>query len=413
MTPPPSLGRIRDDDELLDALGQRVADPADELSAVLGGWARSIDTDMAIPPSTASVRASRRRKLRRRGLRGAAVVAVFGLTLSGTGVAAAVTDTHLPVLGRLATVTQRLLPHDFHGGTGPTLVSDHEVEPGGAASSGPSGSATSGAGSDQGGAPAAGGQQDDVTESSSVGGDRSVAGRQDTHDGADDGDGAGDQPGSGQAPVPVLPPVSPSQSDASTLPTPSSTTPVPGESATTPPPPSTQPTSPGTSTGPTTTPPGPAPAPTTPGRPSATPNPSRTTATPATGAATAIPLVPGASSAKHSSTSAQDPQQSRQLDQVLPVQRTDQTLGAVAASDRKPVLRRHNLLERRLDPVHGRVFAQRATVPGVAHAKGLAAKSTRGPHSAKGNNGGPATKDASATNGAPATKGAGSRQHGQ
>ena len=43
MTPPPSLRRIRDDDELLDVLGGRLADPADELSAVLGDWARSID----------------------------------------------------------------------------------------------------------------------------------------------------------------------------------------------------------------------------------------------------------------------------------------------------------------------------------------------------------------------------------
>ncbi len=142
MPPPPSIDRIRDDDHLLDALGQRVAEPHDELSAALGGWARSIDDDMAIPLSPAAARVARRRTLRRRGLRGAAVLAVCGLTLSGTSVAAAVTDTHWPVLSRLGSLTQRLLPYDFDH-YGPALTDDAAPQPAGPTTTWPSSPATS------------------------------------------------------------------------------------------------------------------------------------------------------------------------------------------------------------------------------------------------------------------------------
>jgi hypothetical protein len=401
MTPPPSLRRIRDDDELLDVLGGRLADPADELSAVLGDWARSIDTDMAIPPSLASARATRRRALRRRGLRGAAVVAVFGLTLSGTGVAAAVTDTHLPVLGRLATVTQRLLPHDFHGGTGPALSSEHVVEPGGAVPTGP---ATSDAVTVHGGTSSDGTRRDGTGRDSSVAGDQPAAGRQGSQDRA--GGGADGEAGSGRAPAaPVVPPVSPSLSDPSALPTPSTTTPVPGESVTTPPPPTTASTSPGTTSAGTTTPPPAGSTTTTSSRPTATPNPSRTTASPATSEPTASSLVAGPSPSVSSADSADPTLQSGQLDQTLPVKRTSQALDPVATSLWEPVLGRHDLSERRfarlVDPPHGLRSTRLASAPASVQENGWPAEVSTALNGAK------------ATNPAPAREGAGSRQAGQ
>ena len=111
MTPPPSLGAIRADDDLLDALGRREGVAGDGLSGLLAAWTDEIDSGLRPAPTAARAR-PRILRLRVRGHRVAAVVGVFALTMSGAGMAAALTGADLPLMSQLRAVASRYLNGD-------------------------------------------------------------------------------------------------------------------------------------------------------------------------------------------------------------------------------------------------------------------------------------------------------------
>ena len=95
----PSFDQIRDDDELLDALGARDKVRGDELTGLLSAWTHEIDNPTALPRAGRHARPSRALRI------GLTTPVVLG-ALSVSGVAAAVTGTKLPVLHQLGQVTQ-------------------------------------------------------------------------------------------------------------------------------------------------------------------------------------------------------------------------------------------------------------------------------------------------------------------
>lgn len=98
----PSIDDIRSDDELLDALGARQPVAGDPVAAMLSAWTHEIDTPRV--QKTGAGRHARRSRALRIGLTTTVVVG----TLSVGGVAAALTDSHLPVLHQLGQVTRTL-----------------------------------------------------------------------------------------------------------------------------------------------------------------------------------------------------------------------------------------------------------------------------------------------------------------
>ena len=109
MTPPPSLGAIRADDDLLDALGRREGVAGDGLSGLLAAWTDEIDSGLRSAPTVVQARP---RILRLRGHRVAAVVGAFALAMSGAGMAAALTGADLPLVSQLRAVASRYVNGD-------------------------------------------------------------------------------------------------------------------------------------------------------------------------------------------------------------------------------------------------------------------------------------------------------------
>lgn len=109
MTPPPSLGNIRDDDELLDALGgRRAPSQTDHVGDLLASWVTEIDsTDAA---------AHKKRRPRMAHLAAATGLAVTALSVSS--MAAAVTDYRVPVLYQLGSVAGSVLGSPLHAAGG-------------------------------------------------------------------------------------------------------------------------------------------------------------------------------------------------------------------------------------------------------------------------------------------------------
>lgn len=104
MTPPPSLGNIRDDDELLDALGgRRAPKDSDEVGRMLQAWVSEIDADETAPS---------RLRPRLRHLASAAGIAITALSVSS--MATAVTGYQVPVLYQLGAAAGSVLGSPLH-----------------------------------------------------------------------------------------------------------------------------------------------------------------------------------------------------------------------------------------------------------------------------------------------------------
>lgn len=110
------FGPIRDDDELLDRLGARLAVDDNGLGDLLASWTRDIDDDcqrasQSVGPFGLSFGGGRGgglppgppvRTVRLKGSRALAIMGAVALTLSGGGVAAALNGNDVPPLTRLA-----------------------------------------------------------------------------------------------------------------------------------------------------------------------------------------------------------------------------------------------------------------------------------------------------------------------
>ena len=108
----PSLDHIRRDDDLLDGLGQRRSTSTDGLALMLSAWTEQVDED-DLPDRM--MRRPQRSLRGRIGMRGAAVAAVLGLTLSGAGVAAAMTGTAFPGFSQLGSASRMLFSSGRQG----------------------------------------------------------------------------------------------------------------------------------------------------------------------------------------------------------------------------------------------------------------------------------------------------------
>lgn len=109
MTPPPSLGNIRDDDKLLDALGGRqTPSQKDDVGDLLASWVAEIDSTGAPAQKT--------RRPRMAHLAAATGLAVTALSVSS--MAAAVTDYQVPVLYQLGSVAGSVLGSPLHAAGG-------------------------------------------------------------------------------------------------------------------------------------------------------------------------------------------------------------------------------------------------------------------------------------------------------
>ncbi|TWP36167.1 hypothetical protein [Leekyejoonella antrihumi] len=100
---PPSIRDIRDDNELLDSLGaRRRAKGDDEVAGMLAAWVEEIDEHDQLAPG-------RYARVRRGGMRVGAASALLVAAMSVSGVAAAMTETNLPVFHQLGQFTHGLV----------------------------------------------------------------------------------------------------------------------------------------------------------------------------------------------------------------------------------------------------------------------------------------------------------------
>ncbi|AKU16035.1 hypothetical protein [Luteipulveratus mongoliensis] len=139
---PPSIDRIRKDDQFLDALGGR-GGPADgsDLSGLLQSWVDEIDST----PAASSAGAKR---MRRRLLQTGAAAGLAFATLSVSSMAAAVTGTQVPVLYQLGSMAGGIFggttqqPAQSLLGSGSSTSSDGSNEAGSTDSSSEDGSSS-------------------------------------------------------------------------------------------------------------------------------------------------------------------------------------------------------------------------------------------------------------------------------